>query len=451
MDKLTEASLTQFFFIARTYLLNNSIPWDSFSDYFLAPNILGPEIFSKVANALIGYPTHKETLKNLSCFIERIIFRLLPVQETYYDAEVRILDKHKQHLTGPNPSIDYTRTYIHSDAQDLTTKSPYYKQHNDITDEQLRMMIDVEKTNLLHKIITHTSYDAKIHKLLIASAKYKEINQVPNAELLDNIQSLMVAEEKTAIALVNATKLASHMSSPRTPRRSRNQNSTSGSAKPRTRSESRGSTGRLNRRTTPNRATSRSPQPRGTRQSRQSSNTPERGRRGSKPQLQERCDTCLKLNLSQDFCHGNRHCRRDGHQPDYRKSSELERRVQRNDPDTFVIYDNCNKCFPPKPKTAKWLHGNTSSQVLIPPNYFGRPPPNYVQYVNTDAPPMGSWHYPQQWHQQPPQEYQQFQYNQQQSNTQNGPPTRRNSPNQRHPRPRSPYNGPQDHQDRRQR
>ena len=112
-----------------------------------------------------------------------------------------VLKKHKQYLTGPNPSIDYTKTYIHSDARELTTKSPYYKQvQNDITDKQHRMTIENEKTNLLHKIITHTSYDAKIQKLLIASGKYKAITDIPNNELLDNIQILIVAKERIALA-----------------------------------------------------------------------------------------------------------------------------------------------------------------------------------------------------------------------------------------------------------
>ena len=462
LDKLTESALTQFFFIARTYMLTSSIPWDSFSDYFISPNILGPEIFAKVTNALIGYPTHKELLKNLSCFIERIIFRLLPVQESYYDAEVRILEKHKQRLTGPNPSIDFTKTYIHSDAQELTTKSPYYKQvHTEITDEQLRMMIENEKTNLLHKIITHTSYDAKIHKLLIASSKYKEITDVPNNELLDNVQSLMVAEEKTAIALVNATKLSPLSSTPRVPRRGRAQ-ATVTSPKARNRSQSRGSTDRV-RRQTPIRSASRSPQTRRNPLNRHSSYSPDRRssnpRGNAKPQLQDRCDTCLKLNMPEDFCHKSRHCRRDGHQPDYRKSSELERRVQRNEPDTFVIHDNCTKCFPPTPKATKWLHGNTSSQVLIPPNYFGRPPPNYVQFVHTDTPPMGTWQPSQQlpsW-QQPYQEYHSYPYSPNQQHPHNSHLARRPSPNQGEPRHRSPYRrqnqshqAPQDHQEWRQ-
>ena len=457
LDKLTESALTQFFFIARTYMLTSSIPWDSFSDYFLTPNILGSEIYAKVTNALIGYPTHKELLKNLSCFIERIIFRLLPVQESYYDAEVRILEKHKQYLTGPNPSIDFTKTYIHSDAQELTTKSPYYKQvHTEITDEQLRMMIENEKTNLLHKIITHTSYDAKIHKLLIASSKYKEITDVPNNELLDNVQSLMVAEEKTAIALVNATKLSPISSTPRTTRRGKTQTTTT-SPKARNRSQSRDSNSKGARRQAPTRSASRSPHTKRNLSSRHPSYSPERRRNNSKPQLQERCDTCLKLSMPEEFCHKNRHCRRDGHQPDYRKSSELERRVQRNEPDTFVTYENCTKCFPPTPRPTKWLHGTTSSQVLIPPNYFGRPPPNYVQLVNTNTPPMSTWQPPPSSWQQPYQEYHPYSYNHTQQHSHNPNPASRSSPNQGELRHKSPYRrqsqshqGTQDHQDKRQ-
>ena len=67
------------------------------------------------------------------------------------------------------------------------------------------MSVENEKTNLLHKIITHTTYDAEIHKLLIGSDRYKDITEIPNNELLDNLQSLMVAEEKAAKALENAT------------------------------------------------------------------------------------------------------------------------------------------------------------------------------------------------------------------------------------------------------
>ena len=118
----------------------------------------------------------------------------------------RLGKKHKQYLSGPNLCIDYTRTYVQSDAQDLTTKSPYYKQvHKDITDEQHRIMVENEKTNLLHKILAHTRYDAEIHKLLIGSDKYQKITDIPNNELLDNLQSLMVADRKAAQALVNAT------------------------------------------------------------------------------------------------------------------------------------------------------------------------------------------------------------------------------------------------------
>ena len=206
LKALTEDTVLQFFAQARKHMLENSIPWNDFPAYYLSSAVLGAEISCKVTNLLHGYPAEDRYLvRSFSCFIERIILGLLPLQESYYDAELRILEKHKQHLSGPNPSIDFTKTYIHSDAQDLTTKSPYYKQvHKDITDEQLRMMIENEKTNLLHKIITHTSYDAKIHKLLIASSKYKDITDVPSQILLDTLGYLMVAEKKSSIALLNA-------------------------------------------------------------------------------------------------------------------------------------------------------------------------------------------------------------------------------------------------------
>ena len=456
LSKLTEARLTQFFFLARTYMLTSSIPWDSFSDFFLTPAVLGPEIHAKVTNALIGYPTHKQLLKNFSSFIEHIILKLLPVQESYYDAEVRILEKHKQHLTGPNPSIDYTKTYIHSDAQDLTTKSPYYKQvHDDITDEQLRMMVENEKTNLLHKIITHTTYDAKIHKLLIGSAKYKDITDVPNNELLDNLQSLIIAEEKSAIALVNATRLPISAS----PKANRNTSQASTSPRYRTqttarrRSQSGESIRKGRNHNTANRSSSRSPQNRD-RPSRRQSYSPNQKEGASKPQLQERCDNCLRLNLNKEFCHSNNHCRRDGHQPDFRNSSELERKYQRNDPNTFIAHNNCNKCFPLMQKPTQWLHGNTSSQVLIPPNYFNgpfRPPSNYVNYAGVPPAPV-TWQPPPPWQQPQYQEYTpQNMYNQ--SPTQTTHNYRRQSPNHGEHRYRSPYRrqGPQqpkDYQDR---
>ena len=130
-------------------MLTNSIPWDNFSAFFLNSNSLGAEISTKVSNALYGYfSVTRPLLRNFSCLIERIILNLLPVQESYHDAEVRILEKHKQHLLGPNPSIDYTKAYIHLHAQELTTKSSYYKKvSKSITNEQHRVINDSKSKN----------------------------------------------------------------------------------------------------------------------------------------------------------------------------------------------------------------------------------------------------------------------------------------------------------------
>ena len=200
---ITEDMLLQFFASCRIHMLENSIPWDDFPSYFLTASVMGAEIFTKVTNVIHGYPEDiRYILRNFSSFIQHIIHRLLPIQESYSEAELRILKKHKQYLAGPNPSMEYTITHIQADAQDLTRKSPYFKQVcNDITDEQHRGMIEKHKTDLLHSIIADTTFEATIHELLIGSSKYTKITEVPNHELMDTLQSLMVAEKMSAIAL----------------------------------------------------------------------------------------------------------------------------------------------------------------------------------------------------------------------------------------------------------
>ena len=202
---LSDDTIVQFFAQARIHMLNNSIPWDNFSSYFLDSTILGAEISTKVTEVLHGYPEEiRPVLRNFSCFIQRIIHGLLPIQESYSEACLRILNNHKQHLMGYNPSIEYTNTHIHADAQDLTRKSPYFKQVcTNITDEQHRAMIEKHKTNLLHSIIADTTYEATIYELLISSSKYKVITDVPNQELLDTLKNVILAEKKSAIALAN--------------------------------------------------------------------------------------------------------------------------------------------------------------------------------------------------------------------------------------------------------
>ena len=201
---LSDETIVQFFDQARCHMLENKIPWDDFSAYYLSSAILGTEIFTKVTNVLHGYPEEiRPVLRNFSCFIQHIINKMV-IQESYNDAEARIIQEHKAHLLGPSPNIDHTRTLLQSDSRDLVTKSPYYKQvQNVISDESKRLMIEAEKTNLLHKIIADTPYDATIHELLISSSKYKEITDVPNQELMDTLQRVMVAEEKSALVLSN--------------------------------------------------------------------------------------------------------------------------------------------------------------------------------------------------------------------------------------------------------
>ena len=393
LSALTESALQSFFFQARCYMLSSSIPWDSFPEFFLTSAALGPDILTRVNNALLGYPTHRKVLRTFSTFIERIIRILLPAEESYNDAESRIIEEHKANLLGPVPNIDHTRTMLQADSRDLVTKSPYFKQvQNTISDESKRLMIEAEKTNLLHKIISNTTYEAKLYKLLIASDSYKTINTVPYPVLLDHLQNLIIAEKKSEVALVNANRLAhksrdtqkSILKSPplrsspptrRTPTKGRSPNRQQRDRTQSPRNESR-------------RPSSRSPKARDSRQS-------------SPFQLQQKCDLCLKMSYPTEFCLRNKHCRRGGHQPTFRDSKTFQQRVDRNEKNLFVTHDECTKCDPFKNRPAQWLHGNTSSQVMIPSNYFQQMPPIPPQYIDRDQAQFGH-NWPHQYQYPPP-------------------------------------------------
>ena len=423
LSTLTEAALQAFFFQARCYMLTSSIPWDSFPEFFLTTAALGPDILTRVNNALLGYPTHRKVLRTISSFIERIIRTLLPAQESYNDAEARIIDEHKAHLLGPSPNIDHTRTMLQSDSRDLVTKSPYYKQvQNEISDESKRLMIEAEKTNLLHKIIANTIYEAKLYKLLIASDSYTTINTVPYNVLLDHLQNLIIADKKSEVALVHANRLShTPRSTLRSSMRSPTQRSLSSNSRQRRERDTRD---------TQRRSTSRSPKP-------------TKSRQQSPRQLQQKCDLCLKMSYPKDFCIQNKHCRRDGHQSMFRDSKTFQQRVDRNEKDLFITHDQCTKCDPYKNRPTQWLHGTTSSQVMIPPNYFQHPPMQMSQFGQA---PFG--HYIQQ-----PQGYDQLAYPPQVPQQYNHPPPNnsrgrqspsynsrgRQSPSYREQRNRSPY------------
>ena len=95
------------------------------------------------------------------------------------------------------------------------------------------------------------------------------------------------------------------------------------------------------------------------------------------------------MSYPKEFCHQYKHCRRDGHQSTFRDSKKFQQRVDNNERDMFTTYDQCTKCDPYKNRPAQWLHGTTSSQVMIPPNYF------QPMYVDRDSVPFERFqHYP---------------------------------------------------------
>ena len=362
---LTESAVQTFFTQSRTYALSSSIPHDSWGDYYLTNAALGAEILSKVKEALAGFPTYKPILRNFSSFIEKTIITLLPAQESFYDTEQRMMEAHKSHLLGPSPNIDYTRTKIQTDSRELVTKSPQYKQiQAHITESEKRLLIEGTKINLLFKIIANTSYEAKLHQLLIASDKYSQLECVPYNVLLDNIQNLIIAERKSEIAYVNANKSPrSSRSSLKTPTRK----PVSRSPSPRIQTRKASSDRRTSSR-------SKTPQ----RRSPSYTRPPSRSRSpATQSTLQDKCDSCLRMKYPEYFCHGAKHCRVRHHQPPIRDTDAFHRRMEARDKDLFIYFDKCGQCKQRKQeRTDKtpWVQANNStSQVAIPKNYFQQP------------------------------------------------------------------------------
>ena len=376
LSSLTEASVQSFFSQSRFYALSSSIPHDSWSDFFLTNAALGAEILSRVKETLAGFPTYKAILKNFSCFIERILITLLPAQESYADTENRMLEAHRSHLLGPSANVDYTRTRLMADSRELVSKSPYFKQvQGSISEAEKRFLIEGCKTNLLFKVISNTIFEAKLHKLLIASDKFSQLDEIPYNVLLDHIQSLITADKKSEVAYVNATK---------------------GRA---TSSQSSGRFSKHSSRSPARRSPPPSPRsPRGRSSGRSSPATSPHRRSNPKKNLQDRCDICKQMRFPDYFCVGGNHCRMPHHQQPVKNPIDFKRRVEAREPNLFVTFDKCPLCKGQSPTTSKWVQPTSSSVVTIPKDFFNQPftlhpqsIADLAQQLSRMPPPAGSY------------------------------------------------------------
>ena len=354
LDQLTEAELQSFFFQARNYLLDNSAPYWSFSDYFLNQRTFGSDVYNKVTEILLGFPTYKATLRQFSSFIEHSIRQILPIQESYTDSEERIVQNHRSHLLAPVPSADHTKISLQADAQELLIKSPYYKQnHTSITEEFKRKLIEMEKANLLFKVISNTHYEKDLIQLLIANDKYPSLDKVPCNVVITNLENLILVGQKAESIEVNMAR------------------------------------------------NSRSPKPRSKTVYKKSPVSPIRAkspRSQSKPRssLQEACDTCLLFEFDPSWCQRENHCRVSGHQPSTNRSQTREKQIRSGDLSSFVIHTKCGLCFPQrvymsfKPPDARYAPPPAPPPVNGPfhvPPPFGQPSGHRSHPGQLECPP----------------------------------------------------------------
>ena len=359
---LSESRLENFFFNARSFTLTSAIPVESFPDYFLTSHALGTEIHTKVKETLLGFPEYRLVLKRFTVYLERIIRTLLPAQEPFNDAEERIILEHKAHLLSSQPSIEYTRTKLQADASDLLMKSPHYIQTRDsMSVESKRSHIEGMKANLLAKIVAQTPFEASLYKLACMDTEFKKLEQVPYQILLDRLQNLILADQKSDIALVNASRLTSR-SLLRSPKDTPRNKARSPASPRRTQTSPKQTRART-------RSTSKSP---------------------FRKELEPLCDVCKRFLFPQNFCKAGKHCRVKGHQPTYKNDSQFHQALQ-NSGNAFILHENCKLCNPEK---YNWItrdsHHQASNQVSIPNTFFNQPyqlHPQSVQDIAKNTPP----------------------------------------------------------------
>ena len=361
LEQLTEAQLQSFFVQARTYLFDNEAPYWSFPEYFFNPRTLGSDIFNKITELLLGYPTYKNTLRQFSFFIETLIKQILPIQESFPNSEDRIIENHKSLLLAPSPSIEYTKISLQADAQELLIKSPFYKQNkHSITEELKRKLIDQNKTNLLIKIISNTHFETDLIQLLIANDTYKNLDMVPFPVLISNLEKLILVGQKTDSIEINLAKKTGRQSRPRS--RSRPPNTTKKASSPK-----------------PPKSPVNFPR------SPARSNFPRSPARSPARSGQEACDICLLYEFDPRWCRQQNHCRVSGHQPSSNKSQTRERQIRSGDLSSFVLRQNCTKCYT--------LVSAVKAPSLWPPPPFApnltQPPPRPPS--TSRAPPETGW------------------------------------------------------------
>ena len=370
LDHLNASELESFFFQARTFLLNNSIPFWSFGDIFLNSKTFGGDIYNKISEVLYGFPSFKTTLRQFSCFFEASIRSMLPAQESFPSSESRILAAHKSVLLGPVPSADYTKISLQADAKELLMKSPFYKQNQSTFSEELkRTFIESYKTNLLVKIISETHYEKNLIQLLIASDKYRALDLVPSHVLIQNLENLILVEQKSNLYEVSSIRSTSRGARPKSkptpvPVTTSRRESKSPRSNPR---PSRSSSPRTS-------SSPRAPSPRSS-----SPRTPTAGG-------QSACDICLLYSFDQRWCKQQDHCRISSHQPTTSKSETRERKIRLGDLSFFVLKKDCNKCNNPR-APSQWQPTLLTRPPPLPSSQWQYPPPTKVVPSNRHQSP----------------------------------------------------------------
>ena len=200
IEELNSQTITHFFDKARTYTLRNGIEWNSFFAFTIHPQAVGNTIYQKILVSLAAHPTLENLAMKISTYIEHLMKRLIPVQESYSNKLTEFINRHRYQLTAAIPSADYLKLHLETHAATLAYLHPRYHELRNtptgVSPEDLDRLAKTISLELLYNVLENTEWKAKLQKTYIAT-KYNNIHDVPKQKLINDLASLLEAEKLT--------------------------------------------------------------------------------------------------------------------------------------------------------------------------------------------------------------------------------------------------------------
>ena len=203
ISELNSQAVTQYFHELRVYVLQSAVQWDSFYAFTINQRTIGEAIFSQLNISLGAHPTLKDFSTRVSTYIESLVLRLVPAQESYWLRHDDIVHQHISQLTSTIPTAEFLKINLDAHAAQLAFLHPFVKKIKNSptggTQDQIRTMNESISLGLLHKILQSTPYATQLSMIYIGQTTFKTLTDVPKATLIQDLDQIILTEREKQI------------------------------------------------------------------------------------------------------------------------------------------------------------------------------------------------------------------------------------------------------------